>query len=135
MTPEEHRALDVEVAEKIMHEVPCGKWQVQGHSLTAGAEYVKMDGQCEHEPLSCYPEQMGAPPYSTSIAAAWTVWEAMSEEHSWYLCMMMGGDYEIGYRDFSTSSFGPPIYRTLVIADTAPLAICQAALKTVEETP
>lgn len=69
------------------------------------------------------------PHYSTDIAAAWEVVEKM---RGMALAMTMGkGDDAYQCRIFD-GRIAPEAYRVLVSAETAPLAICRAALLAME---
>jgi len=72
------------------------------------------------------------PYYSTDIAAAWEVVERLSTEfyHSWSLHLNNGRQYHefkfVPPKEMASGTIGPSHW---VESDTAPLAICLAALK------
>ncbi len=72
------------------------------------------------------------PTYSTNIAAAWQVVEKLKERFSSVLVETNPRQY---YVDIVTDKGTPSYYRTVADAeaDTAPLAICRAALKAVNQ--
>lgn len=106
------RELDVLVAEKVM-----------GWRGSSEKHYVGNSGKC----FCC-----GIiPPYSTSIAAAWEVVEKM---------FYLGWDLELQYfkkndKEYTVrvlfAEIGNQELSTLAFADTAPHAICLAALEAV----
>jgi hypothetical protein len=116
------RELDVLIAEKVMGLVPC---KAECHTR----ERSPLPGPCHAQPDS--PDQGGeTKEYSTDIAAAWTVVEKLRE-----------GKYEFTLFNDSDKTgeiwrvyFGPTdslledALLPAVDADTAPLAICRAAL-------
>lgn len=75
------------------------------------------------------------PTYTTSIAAAWQVVEKINREHGPFhlrdVCHRFGDDAPIFWRAWFEST--GPKHESYVDADTAPLAICIAALKAVGE--
>lgn len=71
--------------------------------------------------------------YSTDIASAWGVVEKMQAD-GWFFKVEDGALHTCWYADFIISEPGrPPKGPRRTQADTAPLAICLAALKAVGE--
>lgn len=65
------------------------------------------------------------PNYSTNIAAAWEVVDALKDKCGWFVL-----NYRQWHGDWHCAFFPPvPPHNTDLIAPTAPLAICRAALK------
>ena len=126
MTP---RELDAAVAVEVMGY----RWMVHkpgissmkpGHRFLVRPDYDEMLAVCDpatgDEPLwNVGHENPGAPPYSTDPAAAWQVVEKMTADGAHLFAMSRDRDgryfVEIEYHG--------------VYADTAPLAICRAALR------
>jgi hypothetical protein len=107
------REIDVLIAEKVM-----------------GITEAKWCEQCWVEIFDCQCRQgkHGPLPYSTDIAAAWEVLEKVRPSH---------GEVWIGRSDTETTmrwkcSIQHDTSTYEAIADTAPLAICLAALKAVD---
>ena len=102
------RDLDAEIAEKVMGwtfvTFPDGACPEIKHWHAADGAHVSLR------------------PFSTSIADAWQVVEKMNDERAWSFEMerVGGEDQETGVRFGGNSGF--------VYAQTAPLAICLAAL-------
>lgn len=105
------RELDALVAEKVMGEQVRGTWIIDG---------VRPDGIPNRQ---CPVEH-----YSSDIAAAWEVVEKLDGE--WKLQGHEGLGWEAGF-DSSTGGMDAVIVSVEAMADTAPLAICVAALKAV----
>jgi hypothetical protein len=116
------RELDALIAEKVMGSVPCDKWR----PFTAyPAQWVKDTGECYH--ASCHPPQMGPPHYSTDIAAAWAVVERL---------VVLGHPVELSLEPNDNGQclctlMAERMGEEATWGDTAPLAICRAALKAV----
>jgi hypothetical protein len=76
-------------------------------------------------------------PYSTDIAAAWEVLEAVSKKYE--CATVVGREYPYGRMMYAAALVGGnlrydnPYLRLSALADTAPLAICRAALIAVAE--
>lgn len=69
----------------------------------------------------------GCPPYSTDMASAWEVVEKMEQRgHGFALADSQGPPWEATFDNLSS------MLSYIETADTAPLAICLAALKAVE---
>ena len=119
MKLEAGREMDKLVATKVMELEPCDKWQLYHVDVIDGARYKLEDKACNHPTGKCYPEQM-PPAYSTNIEAAWRVVEKLSNKFSFAINNDMG----YWYADFwnSAENMNP------TEDDTAPLAICRAAL-------
>ncbi len=115
------RELDALVAEKVMGSVPCDDWHVWGYALT-GAEW--MSGNCGH--AKCYPREEPVR-YSEYISAAWQVLEKVCENGARFL---LGGPGDNLSRWQCTFHNPTPI---IGWGDTAPHAICLAALEAVEK--
>lgn len=103
------RDLDREVAEKVMGE----------HWCREDYEQCATEGPCD-VPCSAYIAR-----YSTSIADAWLVVEAMREKGWWMYCELSDKGAWVGYTTFGGISKGDP---PGVLASTMPEAICRAAL-------
>jgi hypothetical protein len=120
------RELDALVAERVM-----GLWSRHALDTTRLGEtvgyksgracpvcLVELDGEDD-------PGQCSVKPYSTSISAAWEVVEKLQEF-----------SFELIYLDGKMhweATFAPlHLNETRAIAETAPLAICKAALKAVD---
>lgn len=113
--------LDVLIAEKIMG------WRILSHWDCEGTiKHLVDENQCEVRP----PE---IKPYSTSIAAAWEVVEKLNK---WKFTLTWqfffgGGGSEL--KAYATAIFDPVLTSRredlFVKAETAPHAICLAALK------
>jgi hypothetical protein len=121
MTPEE---INKSVAEKVFNSVACDNWRVWH---VARGEWMKNDESCGHK--QCYPEECPAK-YSTNIQASWQVVEKMREMgHNFSL----GGNLDFALPFYASFAF-PPLDNFTVSqagSDTAPMAICLAALKAV----
>lgn len=120
--------LDALIADKVMCMVPCENWFVQRYT-ELGPIWFGGAANCGHGALHyCYPK--GSPAkYSTNMEAAWTVLEKLSAD-KWRAI-------HIGNTD---SGWNVQIDRSERALDsacdsspTAPLAICRAALKAIEE--
>lgn len=74
---------------------------------------------------------MNIPAYTTDIAAAWQVVEEMARRGYTLVCEWKGADRE--YAHTAEAYFRKSIYaHGHAVADTAPLAICRAALAVIE---
>jgi len=112
LTPEEARALDCSVAEKIM-----------------GAVRLPAD---EHHPERWrYNDQnySGIPSYSTDIASAWEIVTTL-ESDGWTTCITSS---ELGGADVTFTCIPGARGRCYSEATTIPHAICLAALKAVRK--
>lgn len=70
--------------------------------------------------------------YSTEIAAAWMVVEKIGNWHEFTFAVIKGVvQWEAGWYESGCEGLEQ---RASAVADTPPLAICLAALKTVEDT-
>lgn len=151
---ESGRELDAEVADKVMGQVACDGWKLVNLGSAGGPAMMTTDA-CPHERRAhqCYPSGdgwpgQGAPHYSTDIAAAWTVADHLAGQRIGNL-IVVAVDVSIGAYDQSeppyytccftlaTPEDAPPSQPTTfdgidATADTAPLAICRAALRAVE---
>lgn len=99
------REMDIRVAEKIFPD-----------------DAFPWHHQCDYS--GCFRCLSNAEHYSTDISAAWQVFEKLRQF----------GDFELGFRfgKWAVRSGRIPqvaAYTTVTEADTAPLAICRAALK------
>lgn len=125
------RELDRLVAEKVMNLIACDKWERHygGWGMAiSGAGDVWVSG-CKHPSGSCYPVDAPAP-YSTDITAAWQ----LIEKHPHYVSLTHSNDhgYTGRWNDHMTwrcRFYAPEKFEAE--ADTAPLAICLAALKAI----
>ena len=123
------RELDALVAWKVMGQPPSLYHQ---GPFTCDIEGKVCCANCGTKDDFTIPVICPSVPYSTSIAAAWEVIEQLPTEWwlevgrrsdgSWYCEICRGGDVPM--------AVGPPIR---MVADTAPLAICLAALKVGEQ--
>ena len=126
------REIDVQVAEKVM-----------GWTKYVSADHTQSHVKVLREMGIIYGWRIGkkdigldVPHFSTDIAAAWQVVEKMSKRGFW--CQIRnefeahgGPDCWAGFTPHSTTGWnGAPDHWTQ--ADTAPMAICLAALKAVE---
>lgn len=118
---EASRELDAIVAEKIMgylwwhRSEGCNQLYEPGSAEWA-ADMELIPGKHETE----YPPVLGVPHYSTDIAAAWT----LIERHPFYVYIArVHGFWQCNF-------YAPEAFKAT--ADTAPLAICLAALKAAE---
>ena len=112
MTPEEHRKLDAEVAEKVMgieHDFENCHW------CQSKDPYARGNPHIDH--------------YSTDIKAAWRVVEKQWEDRRRKLCLWRGysGDWFARFDNPASMDYG-----SKVSAETAPEAICRAALEAVK---
>ena len=115
------RELDARIATEVMGLKPCDKWTDANMGSAGGP--CKVHGTFNKpipwEPCQCYP--VGNPHhYSTDIAAAWEVFEWLAAKTGWCL----GRDIQSGWVVDDR-----PFYDDTTWAETAPLAICLAALK------
>ena len=124
------RELDALVAEKVMGLSPC-------HFAMRGAIGMNTVWQCQHADQTpdfsrnCFDAtgELGPHRYSTAIAAAWEVVEKFQHD-GWAVEVDWCPAHEQGPCWFSElSKTGPDYYRDH--ADTAPLAICFAALEAI----
>lgn len=119
------RELDALVAEKVMEWI-FHPMQLMGMPPTMSKEFwTYRDGESIHHVYDL-------PPYSTSIAAAWEVLEKLHGQKDYCQDTLLACGVEktqYGYECLLTGVDGE-WHET---ADTAPLAICLAALKAVEQ--
>lgn len=120
----DERAIDKLIAEQVFGRIPCNEW----HFLNLGSSGIRgwtNNRQHDSEKHNCYPQGQ-QPNYSTDIAAAWKVVERLtSTGFSISLVVLTSAAH---------ASFYIPNTRYSVYAassDTAPMAICLAALKAV----
>lgn len=127
--------LDALVAEKVMGLVPCEHWTILHHGGLSGAAYWLQSGSCPthgghpEEPQSCYPREQCCQ-YSTNIQAAWQVLESLKD----WRFSLHGPCDEVPQWCATFTNYGYRSFQDLQVeerADTAPLAICLAALKVV----
>lgn len=107
MTAEELRSLDYEVAVKVM-----GFTEAE----------VGLTRACDHGDISACIKARTVPEYSTGIAAAWQVFEKVDAFYR-TINSLPGGRYHVTFGVGQDAE---------AIADTAPHAICLAALKAIE---
>lgn len=112
-------ALDAEVAERVMGAVECPAWRLR---RSYPVEYIKDANDCRH--ADCHPVGF-VPFYSTNITAAWSVAMRFIAAGG---AAEVGGDGHCGYGAMVTSSAGR---FEIDGCDSAPLAICLAALAAV----
>lgn len=117
--------LDALVAERVMGTVPCDDWR--GFHAARG-EWIRNE---PHEGHKCYPREC-CPAYSMLISAAWQVVEKMRSNDWWYAISHDRDGVEVEFWKSPKRNYqpGPGTYEN---ADTAPLAICLAALKAVQQ--
>jgi len=132
------RELDALVAERVMGL----KWdpercRICGWPLAMTRDHGCMEGDCSMRPVPATRAD-APPPYSTDIAAALPVWQKAfpvgSEDRSGFPGLIQRND---GWYCTLFYGNGEPMQQTdgarlwLSKAETAPLAICRAALKSV----
>lgn len=92
------------------------------------------DGDGDSPVLMMHDEDKGwvaVPPLTTDIAAAWQVVEEMARRGYTLVCEWKGADRE--YAHTAEAYFRKSIYtHGHAVADTAPLAICRAALAVID---
>ena len=126
MTRPAGRELDAEVAEKVMG-IHVGK--VLRSVNVRDLPKVNQEFQAIGIPACCVPN------YSTSIADAWSVVERLTNA-GWLIHLWIPYEMKLTYRcEFTYDWAGEEDHARSVCmsADTAPLAICLAALKVKEE--
>lgn len=107
------RELDALVAEKVFG------WEVDWAVPTYPTVDMK---RISDDPVAVGLRTGSIPPYSTDIAAAWQVGESLSAKGHWFeIRRRPDGGYWAAFGEGMSAE-----------ADTAPLAICLAALKAVE---
>lgn len=121
----DNREIDALVAEKVMGLIPCDKWTPINLGSAGGPALLK---NCQHD--NCYPATRlndwvgGCPEYSTDIAAAWQVVERFTQK--WKYVFKLQNHYSFNFDTYEATLNG---YGGS--ANTAPMAICLAALKAV----
>ena len=130
------RELNILVVEQVLGRVPCGEWTPTHRPVVGWQENC----QCP----ACYPAGHPAD-YSSNIAAAWEVVEHLAESRI-YLCLLDQMGYAVDeagkiasdcvfraeFMDAKAHERGEGrVWYGVVEAETAPLAICLAAMKTV----
>lgn len=147
MTLQAGRELDALIAEKVMgwqahhrqdkcdgvYIIRCGSCGGDGHANCYGGGQGSIQSLCEDVPCG---DEASLPPYTEEIAAAWQVAEKLRKRaflfalwnkgHGFVACF--SSDDPVYWLEGIES--GPASVDT-VQADTAPLAICLAALKAV----
>lgn len=118
------RELDALIAEKVMG------WKIKYNDYGAAPRWVdsKGDFTCWDNSFNTEPAEFFKP--STSIEHAWQVVkkiQALSNGHDWFTLNNANGRWQA---TFKTGAYYEPIDH--VNADTAPHAICLAALKAME---
>jgi ABA sandwich protein len=118
------RELDALIADKVMKLILCPNWEPINLGSAGGLHLQKM---CTHKDKSCVPWRDGfeefSPRYSTDIASAWEVVEKLRPK------VLQLFEYPQRWE----AGFGLPLagWTSMEPAETAPLAICRAALKAV----
>jgi hypothetical protein len=114
--------LDALVAEKVMGQVECSAWRAD---RAAPVSYFKESGDCAH--AACRPVGFVSC-YSTNIAAAWDVVRRLTDVAT----PGHADDFTLQYepRPMAWGAQFEPAEGAFP-CDTAPLAICLAALKAV----
>ena len=121
--------LDHLIEQRVFDKVPCDKWRHEygGWGMAViGAGQIWRKGDCEHD--NCYPEPY-PPKRSTDIAAAW---EVVEHAHKRGLHLVLFYDDTIG-KWTCKFPFGLLGRRNDTQANTAPLAICIARLKALDQ--
>lgn len=124
--------LDALVATKVMGLVPCNKWTPGSIGSAGGFCMFSHHDICGHEMGKCFPSVPdldwignGPQPYSTNIASAWLVVDRLRSFYSNVnLHGANGWGLSLGIITLDGEDWTAPIP-----ADTAPLAICLAALE------
>lgn len=138
------REMDALVAEHVMGIVSCEEWKMLHHgAFHGGPAFGLMAGSCPvhgghpDEPSKCAPPELWPAKYSSDIKAAWEVAEKLVSDG--YGPSLVYDDH--GHWALSLESAGPVgpkanwmnvILDEVQWADTAPLAICIAALRAVD---
>lgn len=127
--------LDALIAQRVMGLVPCADWEVTNFGSAGGPALLK---KCEHPADTCYPTvttgsiygTIGGPRrYSADIRAAWQVVERiLAIPREFRLERLAAPGWRVGTR----SARGSRRW-AWVTAETAPEAICRAALELVQE--
>jgi hypothetical protein len=118
------RELDALVAEKVM-----GFHKHHAHDYYINVPDEEWDNNND-APFPYYWPQWGFPPYSTSIADAWLVVEKLRENFDGIVLAYRNGDTGKEWRvEFNTEHGWSAEY-----AETAPMAICLAALEAIKKT-
>lgn len=133
------RELDALVAEKVFGEVearaPVGDGMTRTETVVAATMEAANDDLRAGYPKmlaagKLWPAEFCGPEYSTDIAAAWLVLEKMAVPgHSVTIHAGGGGTFAIEWWLHSTD--GDRCLAEISDEDSAPLAICRAALETV----
>lgn len=109
------KKMNILIAEKVMDKKPCEHW----HMLRL-EPWEFIHGVCGHE--TCYP--INYPPhYSSNINAAWGVVEKIKDIHITFDMF-----YRKNEQKWWVTTHASDNAKDYGIADTAPLAICRAAL-------
>lgn len=123
--------LDARVADKVMDLVPCEKWGVQRFTEFGP---IYFGGECDHgNGDGCYPA--GDPPkYSENMSAAFNVVEKVYERGLGWMLFSPNYNGTKWHAYQATSCADPDSGDWYELdGDTAPEAICLAALKAVGE--
>lgn len=118
------REIDALIEENIFKSVSCNNWAIQRYYPE---EWIRINSSCEHE--RCHPLGF-VPRYSTDISAAWEVVEKFVEQDCKCHIYRYGNwNKKDGKRCWQVF-LGDNKYNLFPYAeaDTAPLAICRAAL-------
>jgi hypothetical protein len=131
--PEAGPALDAAIAERVMGLQPCDAWE----RINLGRGGFALQKRCQHS--NCYPRPklglVGGPPwYSTDIATAMAVFEAMVERVGYgHISANMADARGAGF--IVLVGFNCEDGNGQVTADgLLPLAICRAALAALGDT-
>ena len=113
------KQLDAMIEQMIFNRVPCDAWKQEyggwGMAVTGGGPIFRK-GECDHE--ACYPTN-SPPQRSTRIEAAWEILDKFIDVE-----IEKSGD------DWSCLIYSSVMERAT--KQSAPYAICIAALKTIE---
>lgn len=132
--------LDIEVAEKVLGlcvhdwDITFDDWDTTYYDWDDGwqAKCKKCELKKEGGGYMLTPRNHLVKPFSTDISAAWLVWDRMLElgyEHP----MVRKDTLRPSDRAQYTATFSCTYYNFRGDADTAPLAICIAALKAIND--
>lgn len=117
--------LDAIIAEKVMGLEPCDNWRPINLGSAGGPAMMKECAPAHN----CYPRSRPST-YSSNIHAAWSVVEHLAQERGWEVTIKVcGTSYEV---TMDTRQPGMAAIEKAE-AETAPMAICLAALRAVAQ--
>lgn len=134
------RELDTEIAASIMGLIACPDWKIVNFGSAGGPA---VQSKCSHAAGTCYSlvetgsmfgTVGGCPRYSTDIVAAWTVVEHLMAtlDGAIFSLISAHGEWEAGFGYWAPGEQWIAHDSAPQTVDTAPLAICLAALATVD---